>query len=542
MRPIRSLTAVVAVTLALAAAAHAKFGVSKTRVTLKRIRPPAIALLGDTVTVEVTTRARAVSDRQLDTIRQRVEEAVQADGSRRLVARGADNVVRISVEELDARVSDNVTYETHYVKTGEREEWDAKKQKYVKKDIYENKREPVRVRTARGRLDARVEAVTPAGPGSADAGASYADEFKGDVRVPEQASSESLLERHLVEVAAGHAAAAVTSSPDPVEALLAVDGELKDGNRLAQAGLWKQALGAWVDQRPLKGDKEAARMHNIGVAHEALAYAMPIASPEHHAELEQARDFYRKALALDPGEKYFAEPIQRMETSLDYAATAQRHAEEAKRWVARAAAAPASAPRAPAAPPPRAAAAPATPAPVARATPAATAAPRRDPAANPPTKAPAAQDGLASSAGLAIPLRNGSFESGLEPWALAGKGALASDARRGRVFQAAAGSSAMTLAQTIGLDVQTAPTATLSLDYKVTAGEGRLRVLVAYDDAGGRARTSTLEVTAGDAPGDWTPWTGDLLALRPRAARLKEVRIVAEGGTVLLDNVALTLR
>jgi hypothetical protein len=67
-------------------------------------------------------------------------------------------------------------------------------------------------------------------------------------------------------------------------------------------------------------------------------------------------------------------------------------------------------------------------------------------------------------------------------------------------------------------------------------------VLVAYEDATGRPRTSTLEVTSGDAAGDWTPWSGDLLSLRPKPARVKEVRIVSEGGTVLLDNVALTLR
>jgi hypothetical protein len=103
-------------------------------------------------------------------------------------------------------------------------------------------------------------------------------------------------------------------------------------------------------------------------------------------------------------------------------------------------------------------------------------------------------------------------------------------------------SAATTLVQPIGVDVLKAPAATLSLDYKVSGGEGRVRVLVDYDDAAGKARTSTLEVTAGDPPGDWTPWTGDLLALRPKAARLKEVRIVTEGGTVLLDNVALTVR
>jgi len=96
------------------------------------------------------------------------------------------------------------------------------------------------------------------------------------------------------------------------------------------------------------------------------------------------------------------------------------------------------------------------------------------------------------------------------------------------------------LGQAIAEDVPSGP-ATLSLDYKVASGEGRLRVLVVYDDGGGRSRTSSLEITAGDPPGDWTRWTSDLALLRPRPARLKEIRIAIEGGTVLLDDVALTV-
>lgn len=530
MHEIRRFAAVLAVLLALALPAQAKFGISKTKVTLKRTRSPEIGLLGDTVKVDVTTRARSISDRSLDAVRQRVEESVTAD-RKRLVDRGPDSAVHVLVEALDARVNDTVVYETQHVKVGEREEWDEKKKKTVRKDVYRDRSVAVPVHSARGHVTAHVEVETPGGPRTADAGASYEDEFKGDVRIPEQASSESELEHYLVEQAARHAAAAVSFSDDPVEALLATNGELKDGNRYAQAGLWKQALGAWVDMRPLKGDNEAARQHNIGVAHEALAYALPQETTEHRAELEQARDFYLKARDLDRGEKYFAEPIQRVETSLVYAGNAQRYAEDQQKWHEareRRAAAPAA---------PPAAAAPAVPAPPA--------APRRRPAPSAPVaKVPAEvqQDGLSSSAGLALPLRNGSFESGLEPWTVSGKGAVSADPRRGRVFQAAAAAAATTLVQPVGIDVQKSPAATLSLDYKVASGEGRLRVLVAYEDATGRARTSTLEVTAGDAPGDWTSWSGDLVALRPRASRVKEIRIVAEGGTVLLDNVALTVR
>src|SRR5882672_113621 len=331
MRLTRPLAAL-AVFAALASTAEAKFGISKTKVILKRTRPPEIVLTGETVTVEVSGRARAISDRQLDSIRQRVEDALSADTSKRLVARGADSVVHVSVDDFEAKVNDNVTYETHYVKIGERQEWDAKKQKNVTKDVYGNKTEPVRVRTVRGRIGAHVEATTPAGPRNADAGAGYTDEFKGEVHIPEQASSEDSLEHYLVELAGRHAAATVTFSPDPVEALLAVDGDLKDGNRLAQGGLWKEALGNWVDRKPFKGDKEAARMHNIGVAHEALGYALPVDSPEHRAELVQAQDFYKKSLALDPGEKYFTEPMQRIEVSLQYADNAQRYTDETGKW------------------------------------------------------------------------------------------------------------------------------------------------------------------------------------------------------------------
>jgi hypothetical protein len=106
--------------------------------------------------VEVAGRARAITDRQLDSIRQRVEDALSADASRKLVSRGADSIVHISVDDFEARVNDTITYETHYVKTGERQEWDDKKKKMVTKDVYGNRTDPVRVRTVRGRIGAHV--------------------------------------------------------------------------------------------------------------------------------------------------------------------------------------------------------------------------------------------------------------------------------------------------------------------------------------------------------------------------------------------------
>jgi tetratricopeptide (TPR) repeat protein len=500
----RSRSAALVLLLAAAVPAAAKFGISKTKVTLHRSRPPEISLLGDTVAVEVTATSRRVTDSQLARVRSRVEDAVRgwnlfhlADGPR-----GADSVVRVSVDDLDARIRETVEYEEKYVKIGEHQEWNEKKKKWETKSDWGNRTEPVPLTVATGSITARVKVDTPLGSHTADASASYDEQFKGASKVAAEARSEEALEQFLVETAATRAAAVVSFSPDPVEAMLAVDGDLKPGNRLAEAGLFKQALAEWT-RKTFNGDKEAARLHNVGVAHEALAYELPPDAPEHRSELEQASEHYRKALALDPDEKYFAEPIHRVETSLGYAAGAAALLADRQRFEAEGAARS-----------------------------------RHDghaaaPAANAPAKV--------SASVPASTLRNGSFESALASWTLTGKGSVVKEAGRGMVLEVGPDRAGAILKQQVDVDVRNAD-ASLSLAYRVASGEGRLRVLVVYGDSAGRERTSSLEVTAGEGPGDWSDWSGDLAGLRPRPARLREIRVAAEGGVLRLDNLALTVR
>lgn len=497
----RSWSTALALVLAASAPAAAKFGVSKTRVTLHRSRPPEIPLLGETVAVEVTATSRRVTDSQLAQIHGRVEDALRGwklfsvmDGPR-----GAETVVRVTVEDLEARIRETVEYEEKYVKIGEHQEWNDKKKKYETKSDYGNRMEPVHLTVASGSIAARVKVDTPLGSHTADASASYDEQFKGASKVPAEARSEEALEQFLVGRAGAQAAAVVSFSPDPVEALLAVDGELKAGNRLAEAGLFQQALAEW-SRRTLKGDKEAARLHNLGVAHEGLAYELPPDAPQHRAKLEQASEHYRKALALDPGEKYFAEPIHRIETSLTYAAGAASFQAERERFFAESGA-------------------------------------RRQEARRPAAAAPAKV--TAGSPGS--PLRNGSFESDLSSWTLTGKGSVVREAGRGMVLEVSSERAAAVLEQNVDVDVAGAD-ASLSLAYRVAGGEGRLRVHVVYGDAGGRERTSTLEVTGGEGPGEWSEWTSDLAALRPRPSRVRQIRVAVDGGVVRLDNLALTVR
>jgi hypothetical protein len=138
------------------------------------------------------------------------------------------------------------------------------------------------------------------------------------------------------------------------------------------------------------------------------------------------------------------------------------------------------------------------------------------------------------------PLRNGSFEASLAPWSVTGNATVVSEPGRGRVLEVKAGDAGGHALQALGLDLGEA--ATLALDYKVIEGESRIQVLLGYLDAGGSPRTATLEVTAGEGRGSWSPWAADLGGLRPKPARVTEIKALVLGGTARLDNVALTRR
>jgi hypothetical protein len=400
----------------------------------------------------------------------------------------ADDLIEVSIDDLTARLRDSVRYEDKHVKIGERKEWDEKKQKEVTRDVYGYRKQPVNQKLATGRIDARVRVTTPAGPREADAGSSYDERYDENDHLPPEAYSEDSLERLLVEQAAAHAVAAVCFSPEPVQAMLAVDGELKAGNQLAQTGQFEPALAEW-SRRSFKGDTEAARLHNVGVAHEAIAYKLPVDSPEHRQRLEQAAESYRQARQLDPGEKYFAEPIQRVEASMVYARAAADLTSERDRWAARAA--------------------------------------RGETADRRPARQPAALvDGAHPGAGAA-------------GWTLE-HGSAATDAGRGQVVELDGTARPAAAARRIDVGVQGA--AAVSLDYRVVSGEAQVKVRVGYEDEAGRPRMATLEVSLGEGPGAWSPWQADLGALRPRPARVTDVTVVVEGGTVRLDRFAVRER
>src|SRR5262245_13209839 len=308
--------------------ALAKFGMSKTKVMLPRMRPPAQPLIAETVLVEVKSESPEVTGSHVSMVRGRVEDALRGAGLVEVVdrPRDADAILRIALSGLSAEVRDEIKMESKYVKIGEREEWNEKKKKMETKDVYGYRDTPVSMRIADGSLSASVEIEGRGGTRGADAGASYHDSFKVE-NVPPEAATEESLRRFLVTKTAEHVIGVVSFSPDPVEALLAVNDELKNGNRLAESGLFQEALDEW-SRHTFKGGTEAARLHNVGVAYEALAYKLPPFTPEHRDYLEKAKQNYLLAMKLDPGEKYFRDPPPRVDMSLSYAGAAVMIAEE----------------------------------------------------------------------------------------------------------------------------------------------------------------------------------------------------------------------
>jgi hypothetical protein len=233
-----------------------------------------------------------------------------------LIHTAGQNVAEERVNMLLLAVHNTATTEDKYVKIGENQEWDEKQKKNVKKDVMGYRKEPVTVHVIEGRVQGAAQVEVGGAIRRDDVSFTYAGRDKRLYNFPDEVRTIAGLRDYLVAHLADKAVAVATFGPDPVEALLATDGDLKPGNKFTEAGLFKEALDEW-SRRTFKGDKEAARLHNIGVATEALAYTLAPFAPEHLAQLQQARELYKRAFMMDPGEKYFADPLKRIDVSLE---------------------------------------------------------------------------------------------------------------------------------------------------------------------------------------------------------------------------------
>ena len=125
-------------------------------------------------------------------------------------------------------------------------------------------------------------------------------------------TSESL-ETGMLEELATSIQRRYSSSTDPVEIALAVDPELRLGDKLAESGEWKEAFDSW--QSASMRHNPSDRLYNLAVAKEALAYASYSQASDMNEFLpkfQESMDLYTQALHGDPSEKYMRQAFDRL--------------------------------------------------------------------------------------------------------------------------------------------------------------------------------------------------------------------------------------
>ena len=122
------------------------------------------------------------------------------------------------------------------------------------------------------------------------------------------------LETQMLQKLASEIQKRYVATSDTVSIFLAVDSELRLGDKLAESGQWKEALDAWTNASMRKNAGD--RMYNMAVAKEALAYAeygRDGSLDEFLPKFQEAMDLYTNALHADPAEKYMRQAVDRLQ-------------------------------------------------------------------------------------------------------------------------------------------------------------------------------------------------------------------------------------
>jgi len=136
--------------------------------------------------------------------------------------------------------------------------------------------------------------------------------YHEDRLVEEGPPSTSEVEDTMIDRTAQRAAGLVTPSREPVRVLVARSDEVDKLNDLARTRKWNEWRAALQETRPHRDPKkDAYRLHNLGVANEALAYQ---ASNDDDAQrlIQDASTMMQQALAAKKDEKYFDEAFARV--------------------------------------------------------------------------------------------------------------------------------------------------------------------------------------------------------------------------------------
>lgn len=311
MRPVPYLLLALLVTTP--ASAQFRRGVmgGTTTVVLYPQRPPAVLLPAGPMTLEVRNLASAPA-RVVSRLEQAIEREIDSNDQRlNIGAPNAAVVVSATITTWTRTRRDSTKYVSDKRQTGTKVVKD-KNGNTRTEPVYEyGRNEPSIV--SEGEIVVRVEARRGKNGSLVDQTARHT--FHDESLLYSGAPDASVVEDELVDGVARRAAGVVTPYRESVNVLLARSDAVEKANAMATANRWKDwaaALAALPAHRDPRQD--AYRLHNLAVAHEALAYdAREL--PDALREIGEARALVARAVAARSDEKYFVEASERIDAS-----------------------------------------------------------------------------------------------------------------------------------------------------------------------------------------------------------------------------------
>jgi hypothetical protein len=301
-----------------------KFG-TKTTIVLERRLPAAVKLTGDSFSVKATEERSTDPCQKLaaDKLQSTVEtELVRYNTALQLNPEKPDTLISIKV--LDCNADARTEYTTAI----------AGKNK--------GQQQPSGIKVT-GHLVASYQARTRSG-GFIDAepiDVKYNQEFNninaaitqtkkiinkiphpGRKRQAEEEAEEPHTKEDVIEILVNRmtdrVAARLVNTNERVEIYLARGSPFEEANHYAEAGQWTKYVETLETMTPLtSAEDDSYRLYNIGVGNEALGYkAETPASAKSY--FERAVIDYRKAGEANPHERYFIDPVNRIEIALEH--------------------------------------------------------------------------------------------------------------------------------------------------------------------------------------------------------------------------------
>lgn len=290
------------------------FGMFKMDVILKRKSPPRVYIMGTGVSIRVTSQVNkgtAYTGQLASTLE---SELFSQDNRLKPEPNNPETIISCEITSLDAGEKWETRQTRESRKTGERQEWNQKKQKYDTKAIYQDVDVTRNYKVINSSIgvsyqvkDVRTGAILD----SDTFPLTYVKEFLDGNGAP----SISSIENDLVRKVALTIVPRLAPTNEPVKILLS-KGKLENIAKLGEAGLWQKMVEGFETMEALKKPQDDAyRLYNIGVGYEALAYqAEDLLTTKKF--LDKASGLYNQAIEMKPDEKYFREPQTRIQQAI----------------------------------------------------------------------------------------------------------------------------------------------------------------------------------------------------------------------------------